>query len=45
MDMEERMADVKERYGSYPENKWNCNMKLKLYFEERTGCNIYDVLK
>lgn len=26
MDMEERMTDVKRRYGSYPQEKWDTNM-------------------
>lgn len=45
MDIEERMNDVKTRYGSYPKEKWNSNLKLKQYFEERTGRNIYDVVE
>ncbi len=39
--IEERMADVKRRYGSFPEKKWNCNLMLKQYFEEKTGSDIY----
>lgn len=45
MDMEARMADVKRRYGSYPQKKWDTNMWLKQYFEEKTGQNIYDIVK
>lgn len=45
MDMEERMLDVKRRYGSYPQEKWDANMKLKAYFEEKTGKDIYDIVK
>lgn len=35
--MEDRMLDVKRRYGSYPQEKWDANMALKDYFEEKTG--------
>lgn len=44
MDMEARMADVKQRYGSYPQSKWDKNMRLKELFEERCGRNIYEVV-
>lgn len=44
LDIEERMEDVRRRYGSYPEEKWNSNLKLKREFEARTGENIYDVV-
>ena len=43
VDMEDRMADVKRRYGNYPQEKWDANMALKAYFEEKTGSNIYDL--
>ena len=45
MDMEERMLDVKKRYGFYRQDKWDTNLRLKAYFEEKTGKNIYDILK
>lgn len=45
VDMEARMEDVKRRYGSYPREKWNANMALKAYFEEKTGRNIYEIVK
>lgn len=45
MDMEARMADVKRRYGSYPQAKWDANMGLKRYFEEKTGKDIYEIVK
>lgn len=41
--MEERMADVKRRYGSYPQDKWDRNMELKELFEQRMGKSIYEV--
>lgn len=44
MNIEERMKDVKTRYGSYPADKWNYNMSLKTYFEEKTGEDIYNLL-
>ena len=37
LDMEERMEDVKKRYGSYPQEKWDSNVKLKDYFEKKIG--------
>lgn len=43
--MEERMLDVKRRYGSYPREKWDNNLALKRYFEEKTKRDIYDVVK
>ncbi len=52
LDMEDRMTDVENRYGNYPENKWNYNMKLKKYFESmayKNGYpkdkNIYDIVE
>ncbi len=45
LDMEERMLDVRNRYGSYPQEKWDSNMKLKEYFEVRTSRNIYDLVE
>lgn len=45
LDIEERMNDVKKRYGFYPQSKWDSNMELKSYFEKRTGRNIYDVVE
>lgn len=44
LDIEERMEDVRRRYGSYPEEKWNSNLRLKREFEERMGENIYQVV-
>lgn len=44
LDIEERMADVKERYGNYPQEQWDKNIELKSYFEEKTGKNIYDIV-
>lgn len=33
--MEERMADIKKRYGAYPQDKWERNLELRAYFEKR----------
>lgn len=45
MDMEARMTDVKHRYGSYPQEKWDANMELKRRFEEKMGKSVYEVVK
>ncbi len=44
MVMEERMEDVRRRYGSYPQEKWDGNLALKRYFEEKAGADIYTVV-
>ena len=41
MTIEERMNDVKNRYGFYPKAKWNKNLEIKDYFEEKLGKDIY----
>ncbi|MBO2517421.1 MAG: phosphohydrolase [Clostridiales bacterium] len=43
LDMEERMNDVERRYGGYPEPKRETNRRLRSYFEEKTGRDIYDI--
>ena len=45
LDTEERMNDVKRRYGSYPQEKWDANIRMKAYFEEKAGRDIYEVVK
>lgn len=45
VDMEERMNDVKKRYGLYPQSKWDKNMELKRYFEQKSGSDIYEIVK
>lgn len=45
LDIEERMNDVKRRYGSYPQEKWDANIRLKAYFEEKAGRDIYEVVE
>ncbi|MCH5332965.1 MAG: HD domain-containing protein [Agathobacter sp.] len=44
LDMEERMEDVRRRYGSYPQEKWERNLALKKYFEEKMGKDLYTVV-
>ena len=41
LDIENRMHDVKKRYGFYPQDKWNSNMNLKQYFEGKMNKDIY----
>lgn len=43
LSIEERMEDVRRRYGSYPKEKWDKNLKLKKHFEEKMGKDIYVV--
>ncbi|MBE7004264.1 MAG: HDOD domain-containing protein [Ruminococcaceae bacterium] len=45
LDMEERMNDVKRRYGRYPQEKWDANLALKAYFEEKAHGNIYELVE
>ena len=44
LNIEERMADVKRRYGQYPQEKWNKNLQLKQYLENKIGKDIYTVV-
>ena len=44
VDIEQRMQDVKNRYGFYPQNKWDKNTELKQYFENIAKQNIYDIV-
>ncbi|MDU5108273.1 HD domain-containing protein [Clostridium sp.] len=37
VDIAIRMNDVKTRYGYYPQDKWNKNIELKKYFEDKVG--------
>ena len=43
LDIEERMGDVKRRYGGYSQAKWDSNLALKAHFEEKMGKDIYIV--
>ena len=44
VDIERRMQDVKNRYGIYPQNKWDKNIELKRYFENIAKQNIYEIV-
>ena len=44
VDMEMRMAGVKRRYGAYPQEKWERNLALKAYFEERMETSLQEAL-
>ncbi len=41
MDITERMSDVRRRYGNYDPGKWNRNLELKAYFENRMHRDLY----
>ena len=43
-NLEERMNDVKSRYGYYPQGKWDKNFELKAYFEKLMGRGLYEVI-
>ena len=45
VDIEERMNDVKRRYGSYPQDKWDNNLALKAHFEQLAGRSIYEAVE
>ncbi len=45
LDIEERMLDVKNRYGFYPQAKWDTNINLKKYFEEKMDDEVYQVVE
>lgn len=45
LDIEERMADVKRRYGCYLQEKWDSNLQLKKYFAEKMGKDVYAVVE
>jgi len=42
--LEDRMNDVKGRYGYYPQEKWDRNRELKQYFENKMGKDLYQVV-
>lgn len=43
--LETRIADIKKRYGKYLESKKESLYKLKQYFEDIMGLDLYDVLR
>ena len=44
LNLEERMGDVKARYGYYPQGKWDKNFELKAYFEKLAGRDFYEII-
>ena len=44
MDIIDRMTDVKNRYGSYDQSKWDTNLGLKAYFEKLMGKDLYEAV-
>ena len=44
LNLEERMNDVKARYGYYPQGKWDKNFELKAYFEKLAGRDYYEII-
>ena len=44
MDIIDRMTDVKKRYGSYDQSKWDTNLGLKAYFEKKMGKDLYEAV-
>ena len=44
LNLEERMNDVKSRYGYYPQGKWDKNFELKAYFEKLAGREYYSII-
>lgn len=44
LNIEDRMQNVKNRYGAYPQVKWDRNIELMNYFEKRMGKDIYTVV-
>ncbi|MDF2543370.1 MAG: hypothetical protein K0S47_3088 [Herbinix sp.] len=40
VEIEVRMNDVKQRYGHYPQIKWDKHIELKHYFENKSGLDI-----
>lgn len=45
VDMEKRMSDVKERYGNYPQSKWDKHIELKKHFEDKMGKRLEQVVE
>jgi putative nucleotidyltransferase with HDIG domain len=44
LNLEERMNDVKARYGYYPQGKWDKNFELKACFEKLAGRDFYEII-
>lgn len=43
VDVEERMADVRRRYGNYPQVQWDKNLELLGYFSRKAGKSVYEI--
>lgn len=44
LNLEQRMGDVKSRYGYYPQGKWDKNFELKAWFEKLAGRDYYEII-
>ena len=44
LNIEDRMNDVKSRYGFYPQEKWDNNIALMKYFENKMNKELYLVV-
>ena len=45
MDIVDRMSDVRQRYGTYDQGKWDRNLELKSVFEEKMGRGLYEAVE
>lgn len=45
VDNQERMTDIKNRYSSYSQAKWDKNLELLEYFQNKVGCDIYTLCR
>lgn len=43
LDIEIRMMEIKHRYGFYPQDKWDSNIKLMKYFKAKMKRDVYEV--
>ena len=43
--IQDRMNDVKRRYGYFPQQKWDSNLRMFSHFEEKAGKNLYEVVQ
>ena len=39
-----RMSDIRRRYGTYPQDKWDKTISLQRYFEHRAGRALMDIV-
>lgn len=45
LNIEDRMNDIRVRYGYYPQRKWDSNIRIKEYFELKAGKDIYGIVE